>query len=285
VAAKKAVEPDKSAVRTALWRALHLEVDDPPHVISDEVGLQLADPGENWRRRPDMARNGTRGFRGSIVARARFVEDLVVEQFEAGVEQYVILGAGLDTFAQRRTDIVGRMRVFEIDQPGTQAWKAQRLEELGYGTPDWLRFVPVDFEKSVAWWDRLVEEGFDPSRPVVLACTGVLMYLTPDAVFDTLRQAGQAASGSTLAATYLLPTAFDDPANRPGAQPEQNERKAPKARWRSFFTPDEIGELALKAGFREVRHVSTEDLVERYFADRSDGFGPSSGEPFVVAST
>ena len=282
--AKQAVEPDKSAVRTALWRALHLEVDDPPHVISDEVGLRLADPGENWRRRPDMARNGTSGFRGSIVARARFVEDLVVERFEAGVEQYVILGAGLDTFAQRRTDIVGRLRVFEIDQPGTQAWKRQRLEELGYGVPEWLRFVPVDFEKSVSWWDRLREEGFDPSRPAVFACTGVLMYLTPDAVLDTLRQAAQAAPGSTMAMTYLEPTAFDDPANRPAAPTNQHERKAPAARWRSFFTPDEIAELAVKAGFHETRHVSTEDLVRRYFADRTDGFRPSSGEPFLVAT-
>jgi methyltransferase (TIGR00027 family) len=98
----------------------------------------------------------TRPFRASIVARARFIEDLVVEQAGRGLGQYVILGAGLDSFAQRRPEIASRLRVFEIDQPGRQKWKRQRLIELGFGVPDWLRFVPVDFEASGSWRDGLV---------------------------------------------------------------------------------------------------------------------------------
>src|SRR3954465_1842536 len=133
--------PDSTAVRVALWRALHMEVDADPHVLEDVVGLELAAPDRDWRERGDMHPFGTRGFRASIVARARFIEDLVAEQVAAGVDQYVILGAGLDTLAQRRPELGERLRIFEVDQPGTQAWKRRRLLELGLGVADWLRLV------------------------------------------------------------------------------------------------------------------------------------------------
>src|SRR4029077_2160189 len=111
---KQGPAPDDTAVRVALWRALHVEVDAPPHVFEDEVGLKLAAPDDGWRSRPDMS-PFTRPFRASIVARARFIEDLVAEQAAGGVGQYVILGAGLDTFAQRRPELASRLLVFEID--------------------------------------------------------------------------------------------------------------------------------------------------------------------------
>src|SRR4051812_23576952 len=153
--------PDSTAVRVALWRALHVEIDPPPHVLEDTIGLRLAAPDEGWRRRPDMEPQGTRLFRASIVARARFIEDLVVEQAGRGVGQYVMLGAGLDTFAQRRPEIASRLRLFEVDQPGAQAWKRQRLVELGYGVPDWLKLVAVDFEAGDGWEQKLMAAGFD----------------------------------------------------------------------------------------------------------------------------
>src|SRR5437764_2038733 len=111
---------DSTAVRVALWRAMHVQVDVPPHVLEDEIGLQLVAPDDGWRARPDMDPDGTRGFRAAIVARARFIEDLVAEQAGRGVSQYVILGAGLDTFAQRQPELASRLRVFEVDQPGAQ---------------------------------------------------------------------------------------------------------------------------------------------------------------------
>src|SRR3954464_1066553 len=119
---KHAVAPEDTAVRVALWRALHVEVDAPPHVFEDVVGLKLAAPDDAWRNRPDM-NPFTRPFRASIVARAWFIEDLVAEQADRGVGQYVILGAGLDTFAQRRPELAARLVVFEIDAPGPQAGK------------------------------------------------------------------------------------------------------------------------------------------------------------------
>src|SRR5512146_732607 len=198
---KDLTEPDNTAVRTALWRALHLEVDSPPHVFEDQIGLKLVAPDDGWQNRPDMS-PFTRPFRASILARARFIEDLVTERLGAGLEQYVILGAGLDTFAQRRPELASRLQLFEIDQPGPQAWKRQRLVDLGFGIPSFLRLVPVDFEAGAQWWDRLVASGFDPGRPAVVASTGVSMYLTKDAVAATLRQVAALAPGSTLAMTF-----------------------------------------------------------------------------------
>lgn len=100
---QRTAAPDSTAVRVALWRAMHVQVDPPPHVLEDEIGLRLAAPDDGWRRRPDMDPEATRGFRAGIVARARFIEDLVAEQAGHGIAQYVILGAGLDTFAQPQT--------------------------------------------------------------------------------------------------------------------------------------------------------------------------------------
>jgi methyltransferase (TIGR00027 family) len=280
-----AASADGSAVRVALWRAMHVQVDPPPHVLDDEIGLQLAAPDEGWRSRPDMDPVGTSWFRASIVARARFVEDLVVEQAAAGVTQYVILGAGLDTFAQRRSEVASRLLVFEVDQPGPQAWKRQRLMALGFGVPDWLRFVPVDFETGESWWEQLAAAGFDPGRPSVIVSTGVTMYLTKGANAATLRQIAGLAPGSTLTMTFLLPPEGLDDAVRPGFQAAERGARATGTPFISFYNPEEILELARDAGFRDVHHVSATVLNRRYFADRTDGLHVSPGEELLVATT
>ncbi|MFC9234260.1 class I SAM-dependent methyltransferase [Streptomyces decoyicus] len=277
--------PDSTAVRVALWRAMHIQVDPPPHVIEDEIGLQLAAPDEGWRRRPDMDPRGTSGFRAAIVARARFIEDLVAEQAGHGVSQYVVLGAGLDTFAQRRPETAARLRVFEIDQPGTQAWKRRRLTELGHGIPDWLRLVPVDFEAGADWWEQLSEAGFDPGRPAVVACTGVTMYLTKDATAATVRRLAGLAPGSTLAMTFMLPAELVDDADRPALEATKPQAQAAGTPFLSFYAPQEMLALARDAGFKDAHHVPGSVLAERYFADRTDGLRPSSGEDLLVATT
>jgi methyltransferase (TIGR00027 family) len=281
--------PDSTAVRVALWRALHLEADPPPHVIEDEVGLRLAAPDDGWRRRPDMDPHFTGPFRAGIVARARFVEGLVVDQAGHGIDQYVILGAGLDTFAQRRPDVASRLRVFEVDQPGPQAWKRHRLIELGFGVPDWLRLVPVDFEaggtSASSWWERLSAAGFDPSRPAVVASTGVSLYLTKEANAATLRQLAALAPGSTLAMTFMLPLDLLDEEMRPGVEAAKNGARASGTPFVSFFAPQEMLALARDAGFRDARHVSSATLDQRYFAGRTDGLRLTGGEEVLVATT
>ncbi|MGY0064967.1 class I SAM-dependent methyltransferase [Streptomyces sp. LZ34] len=277
--------PDSTAVRVALWRAMHVQVDPPPHVIEDEIGRQLAAPDDDWRRRPDMDPRATSSFRAAIVARARFIEDLVTEQADRGVAQYVILGAGLDTFAQRKPEIASRLRLFEVDQPGPQAWKRHRLAELGYGIPDWLHLVPVDFEASGSWLERLAAAGFDPGRPAVIVSTGVTMYLTKDATAATLRQIAGLAPDSTLAMTFLRPADLVDDADRPGFLASEEGARASGTPFISFYTPQEMLALAREAGFKDTRHVSGASLAERYFADRTDGLRPSSGEDLLLATT
>ncbi|WP_168791515.1 class I SAM-dependent methyltransferase [Paraburkholderia aromaticivorans] len=283
---KRDVAPDSTAARVALWRALHVAADPPPHVLEDEIGLKLLAPGEDWRGRGDMDPQFTRPFRASIVARARFIEDLVVEQAGRGLSQYVILGAGLDSFAQRRPEIAARLKVFEIDPPGPQAWKRQRLIELGFGVPDWLRFVPVDFEAGRSWRDELMAAGFDDSKPAIVVSTGVSMYLTRDANLATLRQIAALAPGSTLAMTFLLPLQLADPEVRPGLEMAEKSARASGTPFLSFFTPPEMLALAHDAGFGEARHVSAADLTQRYFAGRTDGLRPpNNAEELLVAST
>jgi methyltransferase (TIGR00027 family) len=255
-------------------------------VLEDEIGLRLAAPDNGWRSRPDMDPQGTSVFRASIVARARFIEDLVVEQAGRGIGQYVILGAGLDTFAQRRPEIASRLRIFEVDQPGPQAWKRQRLIELDYGIPEWLRLVPVDFETGQSWWEGLINAGFDADQPAVVASTGVSMYLTRDAIMATLRQVAALASGSTLAMTFLLPLELADPEVRPWLQLAEKGARASGTPFISFFTPTEMLALAHEVGFREVRHVSAATLTQRYFAGRTDGLRPPNNtEELLVATT
>lgn len=282
---ERTVAPDEAALRVALWRALHAQIDPPPHVLEDVIGLMLAAPNDDWRQRPDMDAKDTSRARASIVARARFIEDLVVEQAGRGVGQYLILGAGLDTFVQRRPEIASRLRTFEVDQPGVQAWKQKRLIEAGFGIPEYLRFVPVDFETGWSWWEKLAAAGFDSDRPTVAASSGVTMYLSKDAVMTTLRRAAALVRGSTLAMTFMLPLEFVDSEERVQRQAAAKGAEAAGTPFVSFFSPTEMLDLAREAGFREVQHVSAADLAERYFAGRTDGLRPSSAEQFLVART
>jgi methyltransferase (TIGR00027 family) len=275
--------PDSTAVRVALWRALHLQVDAAPHVLEDDVGLQLANPGEGWEQRPDMNPQWTRGYRASIVGRARFIEDLVLERFHQGVDQYVILGAGLDTFAQRRPKSASKLRIFEVDQPETQEWKKQRLKELGLEAAEGLKFVPVDFEAGESWPEKLKASGFDIQRPAVVASTGVSMYLTKEANLATLRQIASLAPGTTLAMTFILPLELIDAAEHDQHKMVYERAKAAGTPFLSFFSPTDILALARQAGFKKAEHISRAEIVQRYFVGRKDGLEPGSGEEFLVA--
>jgi methyltransferase (TIGR00027 family) len=284
MADEQSAEPENTAVRVALWRALHVQVDAPPHVFVDEVGLKLVAPDEGWQSRPDMS-PFTRPFRASILARARFVEDLLAERVAHGVEQYVILGAGLDTFAQRRPELAARLQVFEIDQPGPQAWKRQRLVELGLGVPSFLKLVPVDFEAGDDGWERLAASGFDAKKPAVVASTGVSMYLTKEAIAATLRQVAALAPGSTLALSFMLPIEQADPELRPVIERAAAGARANGTPFISFFLPAEMLALARAAGFMQVQHVSAAALAERYFAGRADGLRPPNNSEELLVAT
>jgi len=274
---RKIREPDNTAVRTALWRALHVQVDAKPY-----IGLKLIAPPDDWQQRPDM--KFTKRLRASIIARARFIESLIIEQSKQGINQYVILGAGLDTFAQRRPDIASRLQVYEIDQPDTLTWKQQRLIELDFGVPAYLHFGPVNFETS-SWWEQLLKAGFNINKPAVVACTGVTLYLTKEAIIATLNQLATLASGSKLAMTFYLPMELLDEEDKPIHEIGEKGAREAGTPFVSFFSPNEILALAREAGFKEAETISTKDMEQLYFADRTDNLLPASGEVFLLATT
>ena len=163
------VAAEPTAVRVALWRALHIELDAPPHIIRDQIGLRLADPAAGWRERPDMHPQGTRLFRASIVARARFIEDLVAEK--------VPLTASTNTCCSEPASTPSRSASLEVGfaparvrsrSTRPQEWKRRRLVELGFGVPEWLRLVPIDFEAGASWRERLTAAGFTAGKPAVV---------------------------------------------------------------------------------------------------------------------
>ena len=271
-------KPNSTAVRTALWRALHTLVDDPPHVLDDRIGLEIAGVDQRWQTRPDMDPVRTRPNRASIVARARAVEDTLIA---SGACQYVVLGAGLDTFAQRHT---GPVRVFEVDEPATQAWKRDRLVALGLLNPERLRLVPVDFEAGESWLAQAIEAGLDTAEPTVVSMLGVTMYLTQEAILRSLRQAASLAGGSIMVFSYSRPIEMAPPDVRRVLEAAAKGAAASGHPWLSLLTPDQAANMARDAGFAGVGVITSTDLHERYFAERHDGLSPVGGEDLVIAT-
>ncbi len=282
--AERIVAPEHTAARVALWRALHIQIDPKPHILVDEVGSKLV-AEDNWRSRPDMNPEFSKPMRASIVGRARFIEDLVEEHAKQNVTQYVILGAGLDTFAQRRPEIASRMNIFEVDQPGPQAWKRQRLTEIGLSIPKWLHFVPVEFEAGESWWEQLIAAGFDTNKSTVIVSTGVSMYLSKEANLSTLRQVARLAPGSTFAMTFMLALDLLDSKERSIMEFVMNKAQESGTPFLSLFSPPEILALAEEAGFKKSQYVSANDLYQRYFASRSDGLRAGDAEAFLLTTT
>jgi methyltransferase (TIGR00027 family) len=278
------VAPEHTAVRVALWRALHVQIDPAPHVLTDEVGAKLVGDKE-WRNRPDMDPQFSKSMRASIVGRARFIEDLVEEQFKKGTRQYVILGAGLDTFAQRRPDLASHMQIYEVDQPGPQKWKQKRLIEIGFTTPEWLHFVPVNFEARQPWWEQLLAAGFNIDQPTIIVSTGVSMYLTKETNLATFQQISKLASGSAFATTFMLALDLLPPQEKSIMEFVMKKAAESGTPFLSLFHPHEILAMAQEAGFKQTQYVSADELYQRYFASRSDGLNAGTAEAFLVATT
>lgn len=273
-------QPDNTAVRTALWRAFHTQADAEPYILEDTVGLQLIAPEEGWQERPDI--KYTQRLRASVVARSRYIEDIITTESSKGTDQYVILGSGLDTFAQRNPDITSKIQIFEIDQPDTLAWKQKRLFETGFHVPENLHFVPVNFEKS-SWWEQLLKAGFNIHKPAVIACTGVTLYLTKSAIIETLQHMVSLATGSVIAISFYLPIELLEKEDQPMQEMANKGAQQSGTPFISFFSPEEVIAIAKESGLNNTDLVSTEDIKDLYFKNRTDGLSPASGEVFLLA--
>ncbi len=277
------VSPEHTAVRVALWRALHVKIDPLPHVFTDLIGSKLV-AEDNWQSRPDMDPDFSKNMRASIVGRARFIEDLVEEQVKEGVTQYVILGAGLDTFAQRRLEIASHLNIFEVDRPGPQAWKKKRLSEIGFAATNWPHFVSVDFEAGQSWWEEIIAAGLDIRRPTIVVSTGVSMYLTKEANLKTFSLIAKLAPGSTFAMTFMLSLDLLDATEKSSMEFVMKKTQEAGTPFRSLFSPQEILTMAKETGFKKSKHISANDLYQRYFSKRTDGLKAGNAEGFLVAT-
>jgi methyltransferase (TIGR00027 family) len=265
--------PSATAQRVAMQRAAHQILDDPK-VFDDPVALLIigkesasalqADPRqfEATRLSPYL--------RAFVTARSRYAEDELALGVRRGVRQYVILGAGLDTFAFRNPHPEGALLVFEVDNPTTQTWKRARLEEVGITLPGDLTFVPVDFETQTLV-GGLRAKGYDPSKCTFFSWLGVTEYLTPNAVVATLRFIASAPAGSGVVFDYMISPSLLTPAQR--ARFDALARRVASAGepWKTFFDPEVLARDLRAMGFGYIEDKGPKEINARYFKKRKDG--------------
>jgi methyltransferase (TIGR00027 family) len=276
--------PDDTAITVALWRAVHVLRHRPPHVLDDVLGMRLVGPQPGWEDGPHVG-SFVDPWIASVVARSRFAEDLVAEALRQGVSQYVILGAGLDTFALRRGDLLrSGLRLYEVDVRATQDWKLRRIRDLGLDVPPTCRFVDVDFESGESWLVPLVEAGFDAAAPAVVASLGVTQYLSVDATSDNLRLAASLPRRSRYLCTFIIEPALLKEPDRTLVDRTRARASDSPFPWRSVFSPDSFLTLFREAGFGDVDVLTPQQLAHQYFAGRTDGVRPCSGEAIAIGA-
>lgn len=278
-----------TAEGAAMGRAAHsLHAEEP--VLDDFWAIELiAPPARALVRDPSFGAGGmlwdgfdTAPLFAVNVGSLRYAEDEVERCVRSGIDQYVILGAGFDSFALRREDLVGRLKVYEVDHPDVQALKRSRIAEASRAPASLPVFVPVDFE-TVGVREGLPQAGFDPRRRTVFSWMNTLPYLSATAIESTLRDIAQlAAEGSRLVLNYACDVPLSDAQaaylrslrERLGRSDEPMHPP-----WR----PTDFEALLIRCGFAIREHGSERDLEARYFANRSDGLAPTTPARVVVA--
>ena len=264
-------QPSRTARGAALQRAAH-QLLETPHVFDDPLALRIfGAQGVAWLgRNLDRYRtNGARAMRAFLVMRSRYAEDQLAQAVARGVTQYVVLGAGLDTFAYRNPH--RRLRVFEVDHPSTQAWKRSQLQAQSIDIPRSLSFAPVDFETQTLA-DGLKAAGFRADRPAFFSWLGVTIYLSKEAVAGTLRTIAAGARGSQVVFDFAPPSnAISEPER---ASRERSAAFVAKAGepWINYYSPGPLADELRAAGYSTARALGSDEMNERYFRSRSDGF-------------
>ncbi|QHS52734.1 class I SAM-dependent methyltransferase [Edaphobacter sp. 12200R-103] len=264
----EAARPSRTALRVAMRRAAHQIYDAAPLVFSDPIAVPILGAEylpEIERTRFKLHKPHSVALRAHMIVRSRYAEDLLAKAVANGVSQYVLLGAGLDTFAYRNP--FAQLHVFEVDHPATQQWKRDLLSASGIEVPSSLTYIPVDFEHQQLA-TQLAAAGFDRTRPAFFAWLGVVPYLTHAAFRSTLALMASCASGSGIvmdygqprsALPYLEQLAHDSLSSRVQLVGEP---------FQLFFTPHQMAtELS---GFHNLEDLGSNELNARYFSGRSD---------------
>lgn len=271
-----------TAVIAALMRAAHLTLDGDPKIFADPLAGPLcgaeseaalatkvhalgkriaADIGEG------RAERVFRAMRATMVTRSRYAEDQLMHAVKRGVRQYVILGAGLDSFAYRSTH--PDVRIFEVDLEASQTFKRTRLRELDVQQPSCLAFVPLDLEHR-SLGDSLCAHGFEPRAPAFFSWLGTTQYLTEDATMTTLRQLASLGPGTEVVLQYQLARHLLDDADGELADIISERARQANEPWLSRYEPAALSERVREAGFEEVTDFTVQHARERYFGDRQD---------------
>ena len=276
-------QPSRTALRVALRRAAHQLYDDHPLVFEDPLAARILGsyaaelertPGRLANRKPRPHSVAMRAF---VVARSRYAEDLLSRAVVRGVTQYVLLGAGLDTFAHRNP--YAALRVFEVDHPATQQWKRELLHQAALPEPQRLTYVPVDFEHQ-ALGAELLAAGFDPSVPTFFSWLGVVSYITLEAFRKTIRFIAQQPAGSGVLLDYEQPRAVLPRLEQLARDSRSYRAGLAGEHFKLFFSPSEIA--AELAAFRDREDLGTADLDARYFSGRTDRLQAMGEAPRIV---
>ena len=233
-------------------------------IIGDDAAAKLN--AERFKNGHRIARN----FRAFIVVRSRYAEDQLARSVARGATQYVILGAGLDTFAYRNPFIESGLRVFEVDYPATQEWKRGQLAAAGIAIPDSVPYAPVDFERQTLA-DGLRDAGFDRAKITFFSWLGVTMYLTEETVMSTLAFIASTPAGGGVVFDYGVPRASLNWMGKLALDALSRRVAAAGEPFRTFFDPRALAERLHQIGFRSIEDLGSDEINERYFKDRADG--------------
>lgn len=256
-----------TSLGVASLRAAHQIIDGEPRLLNDPVIVRLfgQDFVDHIKDHPDAYRGiGSIRLRSHVLLRSRYAEDCLAHSYAQGIRQYLLLGAGLDTYAWRQAPGLEELQIFEADHPATQKGKKEKLAQAGLAIPENCRFIPLDFERTTLA-EALDIHGFDADRPVFVSWLGVMVYLTMeaiDAVFDWLLAR---PAGSEMVLTFTQKRPFNPLAARAAELGEP---------WRTFFTPAALVEKLLKRGFSAVHILEPREAERLYFSGRKDGLPP-----------
>jgi methyltransferase (TIGR00027 family) len=264
-------QPSRTALATAAARAAHRLVDRDPLIFDDGLaGVLLGDLADALIavHRHEESAEVLASMRVAMTARSRYTEDRLAEAIHGGVGQFVLLGAGLDSFAYRSS--FGRpLLVFEVDHPATQAWKRARLASVPIPVPEQVRFVAVDFNVDPLS-DRLLDAGFDRSRPAFVSWLGVTQYLTEDAIGVTLEEIGGLCAGTELLMEYVVPVELRDGPGRALADYFMPRAAACGEPWLTFLTPADVAGLLAARHMEVLEDVGRSDQIDHWLWKRSD---------------
>jgi methyltransferase (TIGR00027 family) len=263
---------------------MHQVLDDDPKILDDPLAVDLvegssrdqilAQPVEE--RLPEW-------FRSIFVLRSRFTEDSLAEAVAHGVKQYVLLGAGMDTFAYRQPAWAAAIRVIEVDHPESQAFKRETLSKKGIRVPANVEFCPIDFEQT-SLTEGLAKSSLDRSAAAFFSWLGVTQYLTRPAIDATLQFIAAMPNGSELVTEFILPPDQWSSDEQPFLKVVVEAVKELGEPWLTYFTSQELSNHLRATGFSQIRTLTPEEASARYFFNRCDGLRPSHYVQLMRAS-